>query len=184
MNLISWWHRSQFRGDGTFTGGGLFSIRPRYSIRFPEISLEKPATFTFVFSGVPSEVFGFSLELNDLESRRKATDEYLQKHPNEKHALLETRGKYEKVCRNKAEIEVTLHSDGFQLWVIDGPLSDWVIAWTPALDSGEFWHARCRNMRLRPDRSYQLTIVIKNVDRASSPLTLIPVFSGGGLETP
>lgn len=182
--VVMWWRGSRFQGDGTFTDKGILAYRPRYTVRFPEISLKKPAIYKFQFYGIPTEEFTFALEVPDLRTKMNAARTYLERHPREKYSIKEEKDISEEIGKNQTRVTVTLSSNEQELCSVNECLSNWVLGWTPSLISGEFWHPNLRDIRFRSNRTYTIIVEINEVDLNSPPSALVPVLSGGGIEVP
>jgi hypothetical protein len=143
-----------YRGDGEATDRGFWSY-PQYVVRFPAVSLSEPGEYTFTCRGLPPVPLNFYLRvLNDVKD--------------DKYALL--RGLQTRVAFTLSE------ESGAKVCEATGPLKDWKLAW------GTFGQPSCRAIEVRRGQGYRLTLTVTGIDPNSPPLSVEPMFTGGGLE--
>ena len=173
---------SRFKGDGIITDHGFWSF-PRYEIRFPRLCLKNRETYTYECKGLPPESLRLMLEMPDSQRKRHEAAEFLRIHPNSKYAEPYDKQKYEIVSRNRTKVQFSMMVDGLsELWMA-APLQEWKLTWTPALNTGAFWHPEAE-FSSNPKSNYRLIFVIHQADHEGMPEELSPVLQGGGNEFP
>jgi hypothetical protein len=183
LTLVLTFGGRKYKGDGTFTDNGILSPVPRYVIRFPQISLEKPGKHIFVCEGLPTVPLSFALEISDLHKHDDEQRAFFQQHPNQKWPGTSEKDKYEEIKKIRTRVELSISTGGQTACNISGSMRDsWTLAWAPAVNSGFFWHPAGQDMKFSPNRSYTVSLTIEDVDAA--PLLVVPTLSGGGMELP
>jgi hypothetical protein len=185
VGFLVWpYDSSQFQGDGIITDHGPWSWRPRFEIRFPQVSLAAPGEHTFICKGLPPAPLTFYLDMADRKKKEEQTHEFLQRHPTLKSPAPAEKDKYQEIVGNRSTLDFTLSCDEQTIRSIRGSLKTWSLAWAPGENTGGFWHADCREIRFNPKRTYKFTLVIKEADPNSPPLEIVPALYGGGFEGP
>jgi hypothetical protein len=175
----------RYSGDGTFADKGFWALRPRYEIRFPEISLAKPGEYRFVSEGLPSVPLTFELEMADRHKYDEEMSAFFRQNPNKKWPGAGEKDRYEDIKRSRTWIEVTFSADGQIIASNAGSVKDaWILEWEPAINSGGLWHPQCRDIQFNPNRRYTLTLSIRDVDADAPHLNIVPMLMGGGNELP
>lgn len=151
---------SLFKGEARLEDRGPFSTRPRYIIRFQEISLAAPGRYEYHCKGLPWETMTFGLKVLDHRKREELVEEV-------------------------GEVQVDFRlTDGKQTPVrtFKGPLKQWILSGIGDV-ADEFWHFQTRDIAFKPDVAYMITIIVENVP-ANNSLKLEPRIEGGGYELP
>ena len=160
MLMLFWpYSTREFRGDAKIEDTGFWTY-PRYHVAFGRMSLTEPGKQVFRCSGLPPKPLTFQLQIDG-------------------------KGNYVDLSSLDTIVDIRLRtSDGEIVGEASGPLHEWVLAWTPAFDSGAFWHPRLRDIRVQRNQEYTLTVIVKDVDSNSPPLEVQPTLTGGGNELP
>ena len=159
--LVLWpYSINEFHGDGRITDSGFWSY-PRYHIIFPQWSLTESGTCTFVFKGLPPVPLTFCLRVLDPAD-------------------------IDLLSGSDTSIEFRLTDvHGRTLCEGNDPLKDWVLSSPPsALTLTQFWHLKFRDIKVKRNVEYTLTLFCKNVDTEISHISLEPFLSEGGNELP
>jgi hypothetical protein len=152
----------QYRG-GRFTNHGLLT-RPRYVAQFPEISINRPETYTYSFSRFPASDAGVILETPSgppADAVRGLTTR-LRVHVEDQNARV--------LCDGSGSPKEL------------GPNRIWVTS-SGAAAIGVY-HTNCLQLDLRACAPCRLQISIGPVDPATLSFRVVPALQGGGWELP
>jgi hypothetical protein len=167
--LYAWspWDSFRYHGDGKFSDRGFFSY-PRHIVTFSDIPLNETSEHHFHFRGMPNEEMRLMLYVKDSPLDTSADRPQLESLPVTIEAVL---------TDDKGHI--SCHASGRpgagnrdQMWVL---LSGWGTA---------FWHYRCINIQVFPNRTYDLAIRVIDVGQGAERVVVTPELTGGGLELP
>ena len=162
IDVVCAYDTSTFEGDGAITDRGFWSFRPRYRIELrPDLSLAAPDRRQFRFRGLPSDSLSLFLVIRDSAG-----------HDYERFRMLSTL------------VDLTLaDNSGTEVCRAVGPLRDWTLMWSGGRDRA-YWQRQCTDLRLQSRDWYTLIVAVRDVDSASPPVSVAPVLSGGGWDSP
>lgn len=150
-----------FAGDAVFTDSGFWSF-PRFTVKFPEMKSFSGHTYTYTVSGLPSAPMTLVLEVQSATPTSTFP---------------------EMTLGPDTTIMVTLKTkSGLIVHSVTAPLKEWTIGGTTT--SIGLGHVGLRQWKCAPRETYVLEICFVHVDPPDAVETIIPVLSGGGMETP
>jgi hypothetical protein len=166
--LISWspWSALLYHGDGKFSDDLFFY--PRYSIRFPDISLNEAGERHFRFWGLPTGEMSLLLYVKGTRANWDNRNA-LVTFPVTIEAKL-TDGKGNVACDASGR-PADDNRDG--VWVL-----------MSASREAAYWHYQCNFVRVSSFRAYELMIRVTDVGPGVEKLTVTPTLNGGGWELP
>jgi hypothetical protein len=179
----------ELQGDATIEDTGFWSY-PRFHVRFPAVSLSEPGEHVFTVRGLPPVPLSFILNLADLQEKENEARDFLRSHPNSKFAVHQNQNPeqseaiYEKFRKVDTVVEFTWSCDGEIIVTAIDPLKSWKLEWTPAYQSGGYWHPKGLEVSFGRRNAYQLKLKVRNVDVHAPPLLVAPTLRGGGNELP
>lgn len=153
-----------FSGDGTFEDWGFWSY-PRYRVVFPKIDLTAGTNHVLTFRGMPRTKLFFDLRLDGLPKDQTKMDNF---------ELLRETG-----ARLRVDIRT---AEGKAFGEANDLLTNWVV--TKGITYWQVWHTNLWKLEFDGRTTYSIRIELLHAPREVAPLTVIPKFRGGGLETP
>jgi hypothetical protein len=148
-----------FHGDGTLEDTGFFSY-PRYHARFAKIPLGQVGDYSFTCQGLPPVPLRLTLNLDG-------------------------NGDYDTLTKLDTVVSCSvLDEEGKTVASAAGPLRDWTLAWVPANATGYYYRRDLREFELNSRRTYQLNVAVRDVDKKSPAIHVVPTLQGGGKELP
>ena len=151
-----------FSGDGTLEDGGFWSY-PRYRVAFPKLDLTAGTNHLLTFRGMPTANLFFDLRVDGLPKDRTKMDNF---------DLLKASGTRLRVDIRTAEGKPFAEgNDVLTNWVVNQSIMYWSV-----------WHTNLPRLEFDGRTTYAIRIELLNAPPEAAPLTVIPMFWGGGWE--
>jgi len=162
--LVSY-HPTEFRGAGAMRDTGFFSY-PRYHAPLGEVPLAAEGSYSFRFSGVPSETMWLQLYVPGYSFKDRDDLERVSTQISVR--IADSAGNV--VCQGSGQPSAR------------DPNDRWVLM--SSHFEAAFWHNGCNKREFKRGREYSLDVSVKNVDPKSPKVVLKAMLEGGGNELP
>jgi hypothetical protein len=168
LALIAWWlssyHPSEYRGAGTLRDSGLLS-HYRYRAPVGSFPFNEEGTYTFNFSGLPSERMDLELYVPGYSAKNGHDIEALR-------TLISA---------------AIIDQSGVTICAASGaPAGSAADRWTLSASpfDAAFWHEACSGRQFKRSTNYTLRLKIHDPDPRTPAVHLTAVLEGGGIDLP
>jgi hypothetical protein len=159
------YHSFEFHGAGPMRDDGFLTYY-RYHAPLGNMPLAKEGTYTFKFSGLPTENMALQFYLPGYSERNRDAVANLSTTLNAE--IVDATGKI--ICTATGSPSAP------------NPKEKWVLM-SSRSDAG-YWHESCVDRAFSHGMDYTLKVTVKNIDPKSPNVTLEVMLEGGGNELP
>jgi hypothetical protein len=167
--VLTYWlasyHLFEFSGAGPMKDTGLLS-HPRYHAPLGEVSFATEGSYTFRFSGVPSETMWLQFYMPGYSTANRENLEQLSTYI----SAMITDESGNVVCKASGSPSAR------------GQENRWVLM--SSSFEAAFWHEACVRKKFKRGHKYILDVSVKHVDPKSPKIILRAMLEGGGFEMP